>query len=140
MAEKRLKEEEKKAAAEAAAKLAAEAAEREKHEAFVKAREEKRMQLANSHADQVRQRREEELQIQLQRNQLRVSPHVPCRAVLGASLAAMRDTAPPLPPLSARYRRAVLSTSACASTCMPLSFPSEYRAPRRARYASAVWR
>eukprot|EP00802_Teleaulax_amphioxeia_P005871 Tamp_05875.p1 GENE.Tamp_05875~~Tamp_05875.p1 ORF type:complete len:918 (+),score=233.53 Tamp_05875:260-2755(+) len=71
MAEKRLKEEEKKAAAEAAAKLAAEAAEREKHEAFVKAREEKRMQLANSHADQVRQRREEELQIQLQRNQLR---------------------------------------------------------------------
>ncbi len=90
MAEKRLKEEEKKKAADEAAKLAAEVAEREKQEAFVKAREEKRMQLANSHADQVRQRREEELQIQLQRNQLRVSP-LPCAVLCWARAWRRRE-------------------------------------------------
>jgi hypothetical protein len=72
--EKRLKEEEKKKATEEAAKLAAEQAEKNKHEAFLRAREDKRMQLANSHTDHVRRRREDELQVQLERNELRVSP------------------------------------------------------------------
>jgi hypothetical protein len=74
VAEKRLKEEEKKQEEEKKAEEAAKLAEKDKHEAFLKAREDKRMQLANSHTDHVRRRREEERQVQLERNELRVSP------------------------------------------------------------------
>ena len=71
VAEKKLKEKEKKAAKEEAARLAAQEAEKAKQDTYIKAKEEKRAQLANSHAEGIRQRREQELLVQLQRNQLR---------------------------------------------------------------------
>ena len=71
VAEKKPKEEEKQAAKEEAARLAAQEAEKAKQDTYIKAKEEKRAQLANSHAEGIRQRREQELLVQLQRNQLR---------------------------------------------------------------------
>lgn len=70
-AEERTKEAQKKQAAEEAAKKAAEEAEKAKIEAHLKAKEEKRAHLAHSHAEQIRRRRDEELEVQHQRNQLR---------------------------------------------------------------------
>lgn len=72
-AEKRLLQAEKLKAKEEEAKKAAEEAEKAQKEAVLRAKEQKRERLANSHAEQIQHRREQELQMQHQRNALRAA-------------------------------------------------------------------